>query len=72
MCKKVTVKEIIDVLHEAGLHADAYKSGGDVIVDVESLMTAEITIHYLHSQGYLVIHTHRYTPHLYKVERSPL
>lgn len=69
---KVTVKEITDVLHEAGLHANVYKSGSDVMLDVESLMTAEITVYYLHSQGYLVIREHRLTPDLYKVERSPL
>lgn len=69
---KVTVKEIVDVLHEAGLHANVFKSGSDVIVDVESLMTADIAIYYLHSQGYLAIRTHRLTPDSYKIERSPL
>jgi len=72
MSKKVTVKEITDVLHEAGLHANVYKSGGDVIVDAEGLMTAEITVFYLHSQNFLMIPMHRYSPHSYKVERSPL
>lgn len=72
MSKKVTVKEITDVLHEAGLHADVYKSGSDVMVDVDCMMTAEMTVYYLHSQGYLMIPMHRYTPHSYKVERSPL
>lgn len=72
MCKKVTVKEITDVLHEAGLHADVYKSGGDVMLDVGGLMTAEITVYYLHSNNFLLIPMHRYSPHSYKVERSPL
>ena len=72
MCKKVTVKEITDVLHEAGLHADVYKSGSDVIMDAEGLMTAEMTVYYLHSNNFLLIPMHRYSPRSYKIERSPL
>jgi glycine cleavage system aminomethyltransferase T len=71
MCK-VTVKEITDVLHEAGLHANVYKSGSDVMLDVEDMMTADITIYYLRSERFLVIGTHRLTPHLYKIERDTL
>ena len=72
MCKKVTVKEIVDVLHGAGLHADVYKSGSDGMLDVGGLMTAEITVYYLHSQNFLMIPMHRLFPHSYKIERSPL
>ena len=68
MSNKVTVKEIVDVLHEAGLHANVYKSGSDVMLDVEYMMTAEITIYYLRSQRFLVHHTHLLTPNLYTVE----
>lgn len=71
MCK-VTVKEITDVLHEAGLHANVYKSGSDVMLDVEDMMTADITIYYLRRERFLVIGTHRLTPHLYKIERDTL
>lgn len=71
MCK-VTVKEITDVLHEAGLHANVYKSGSDVMVDVDCMMTAENTVYYLRSQNFLVHHTHYLTPNLYTVERDTL
>jgi glycine cleavage system aminomethyltransferase T len=67
---KVTVKEITDVLHEAGLHANVYKSGSDVMLDVEDMMTADMTIYYLRNERFLVIGTHRLTPHLYKIERD--
>lgn len=70
MPNKVTVKEITDVLHEAGLHANVYKNGRDVMLDVEDMMTADITIHYLRSERFLVHHTHRLTPNLYTVERD--